>query len=149
VSERVTLAHDALKMALDAPATGVGLGAFGAAYPPCQTVPLDLRFRHVESEPIEVLVEGGVPLLAVALAGAATIATLCVRVVRRRGAPWAEAGAALGVGTVLAHACCDFPLRVPGVVLPLLLILGVVLAADADLPAHRAVRLELSPESAS
>ncbi len=131
VGERVALASDALRMGLDAPFTGIGLGAFGAAYPPCQTVALDLRFRHVESEPIELFVEGGVPLVVGALAAAATIAAACVRVVRRRRASWADAGAALGVVAVLAHACCDFPLRVPGVVLPLLLVMSCVLAADA------------------
>jgi len=148
VEERLTLARDAVAMACDAPWTGIGLGAFGAAYPPHQTVARDLRFRHVESEPIELLVEGGLPLLLVALAAGATIATVCVRAVWRRGAAWADAGGALGVVAVLVHACFDFPLRVPGVVLPLLLVLSAVLAGDGngagagDLPRRRAGEAE-------
>jgi hypothetical protein len=142
VSERVTLARDALRMSLDAPLTGIGLGAFGAAYPPYQTVPRDLRFRHAESEPIELLVEGGAPLLLIGLAAAATIGVVCFRVLLRRKVAWADAGAALGALTVLAHACCDFPLRVPGVSVPLLLVVGSLLAVSPAPPPQQPVEPE-------
>ena len=131
IEERVNLASDAMRMVRDAPVAGIGLGAFGAAYPPHQTVARDLRFRHVECEPVELFVEGGILLGAIGLVAAASILAACLRVLWRPGVSWTDAGAALGVVAVLAHACCDFPLRIPGVALPLLLVLGGVLAQEA------------------
>jgi O-antigen ligase len=131
VGERVALARDALTMTRDAPLTGIGLGAFGAAYPPYQRVAKDLRFRHVESEPFELLVEGGVPLLGLALAAGALLASLAARMVRATRDPLAKA-IAVSALAVPIHACFDFPLRVPGVVVPWLLVVGSLLAlADA------------------
>jgi len=131
VGERTALARDALRMARDAPLTGIGLEAFGAAYPPYQSVAKDLRFRHVESEPFELLVEGGVPLLLLALAAGATVVALAARMLRSTRDPLTKAVAVSAVAVPI-HACCDFPLRVPGVAVPFLLTLGTLLAlADA------------------
>jgi hypothetical protein len=131
VGERVALARDALTMTRDAPLTGIGLCAFGAAYPPYQSVEKDLRFRHVESEPFELLVEGGVPLLGLALAAGVILASLAARMVRATRDPLAKA-IAVSALAVPIHACFDFPLRVPGVVVPWLLVVGALLAlADA------------------
>jgi len=139
VAERVTLARDALRMARDAPFTGIGLGAFGAAYPPYQTVARDLRFRHVECEPIELLVEGGVPLLLLAAAAAGLLARTAWRVARRSTDRHATAIAAATLAVPL-HALCDFPLRVPGVALPFLMLVGVLLALDATARPAEAAR---------
>lgn len=131
VGERVALARDALTMTRDAPLTGIGLGAFSAAYPPYQSVAKDLRFRHVESEPFELLVEGGVPLLVLALAAGAILASLAARMFRATRDPLAKAIAVSAVAVPI-HACFDFPLRVPGVVVPWLLVVGSLIAlADA------------------
>lgn len=132
VDERVQLARDALAMAGDSPLIGVGLGSFGAAYPPYQRVEKDLRFRHVESEPIELLVEGGVPLVTLAVAAFAILVGVAARTFRRARSATTAALAASALAIPL-HACCDFPLRVPGVVLPGLLVLGSLLAVhDRD-----------------
>ena len=127
LAERAQLVRDAVGMAGDSPLIGVGLGAFGAAYPPYQRVEKDLRFRHAESEPIELLVEGGVPLCALALAAFAVLVCVAARTFRRARDATSAALAASAVAIPL-HACCDFPLRVPGVVLPGLLVLGSLLA---------------------
>jgi O-antigen ligase len=132
VGERVQLARDALGMAGDSPLFGVGLGAFGAAYPPYQRVEKDLRFRHVESEPIELLVEGGVPLAALAVAAFVLLVGIAARNFRRARSATSAALAASALA-IPFHACCDFPLRVPGVVLPALLVIGSLLAVhDRD-----------------
>ena len=135
VGERVQLARDALRMAGDSPLMGVGLGSFGAAYPPYQRVEKDLRFRHVESEPIELLVEGGVPLALLALAAFVIVVGVAARCFRQARSATSAALAASAVA-IPFHACCDFPLRVPGVVLPGLLVVGSLLAIhDRDFAA--------------
>lgn len=139
ISERLTLAGDALRMAKDAPLLGIGLNAFGAAYPPYQTVERDLRFRHVECEPLELLVEGGLPLALAGLAAAALLLRVAARVVRRGGAE--EAALAAAALAVPFHALCDFPLRVPGVALPFALAVGLLLAVhDAGTGAAETAR---------
>ncbi|MSR47673.1 MAG: hypothetical protein EXS13_11525 [Planctomycetes bacterium] len=132
VAERATLAGDALQMAADSPLLGIGLGGFGAAYPPYQTVARDLRFRHAECEPLELLVEGGVPLLLLAATAALLLARVAWRVARRPTATASSRAIAAAALAVPFHALCDFPLRIPGVALPFLLLVGALFACDED-----------------
>ena len=132
VDERLALAGDALRMAADAPLTGIGLGAFCTAYPPYQTVARDLRFRHAECEPLELLVEGGVPLLLLALLAGAVLVRTAWRVARHPAASGTGRALATSALALPLHACVDFPLRVPGVALPFALIVGALLAAAEE-----------------
>ncbi|MEW6741485.1 MAG: O-antigen ligase family protein [Planctomycetota bacterium] len=126
LGQRALLARDALTMAKDAPITGVGLGSFGVAYRPYHSVPRFLRFEHVESEPLEILVEGGVPLLLLAMAAATILMRVAARALRMQHSLWLGKGAAVGVMAVFLHACFDFPLRTPGVTVPALLVTAIL-----------------------
>src|SRR2546425_6394713 len=65
---RLAWTLDSLRMLRDHPALGVGLGAFGVAYPGYQSVPGDLWLDHAHNDYAEVVAETG-------LVGAALIAS--------------------------------------------------------------------------
>jgi O-antigen ligase len=113
--QRGILVRDALIMALDAPLTGIGLGAFSVAYPPYQSVPEFLRFHHVECEPVEWFVEGGLPLLIIAILLVLAWRKPVLRALSSSASSWLARGLGISVIFVFVHATLDFPLRIPGV----------------------------------
>lgn len=141
---RVWIWRCAAAAAVDALPFGVGLGGFGAAYLDAQgerLAPLEARaasrrFLNATSahqDWIEVLVDAGLPALALlALALAAGL-----RAAARGG--WPEGAAALAA--LAGCAAGDSPLRQPGVVL----LLGLVLAGCADPAGTRAAGPPLRP----
>src|SRR5439155_9063361 len=56
---RMAWTLDSLRMLRDHPALGVGLGAFGVAYPGYQSVPGDLWLDHAHDDYAEVIAETG------------------------------------------------------------------------------------------
>lgn len=116
--------RSALDMWRDYPLSGVGLGGFETSYPAYARFDTRLRVDHAHNDWLQWLVEGGVPaaLCLISLVG------MCAYAVRRR--PWAW-----GLGAVLVHATVDFPLQIPGVLLPTL---GLAAAAWSDMRSSRA-----------
>src|SRR5439155_26760475 len=76
---RMAWTLDSLRMLRDHPALGVGLGAFGVAYPGYQSVPGDLWLDHAHDDYAEVIAETG-------LVGAALIVWTLALFVRYVGA---------------------------------------------------------------
>ncbi|PJB44561.1 MAG: hypothetical protein CO108_08510 [Deltaproteobacteria bacterium CG_4_9_14_3_um_filter_63_12] len=58
--EKVAVYRDLPRILSDYPLVGIGRGAFGDLYPAYSTQGLPGTFRHVENEPLELLVEYGV-----------------------------------------------------------------------------------------
>ncbi len=91
------------------PWTGVGLGGFETVYPGYARFDTRLRVDHAHNDWLEWLAEGGVP------ATVCLVAFIAMCVPALRGRPWTW-----GLGAVVAHAAVDFPLQIPGVLIPTL-----------------------------
>lgn len=127
----------AARTALDAAPLGVGLGGFADAFAAHRPGFLHYAPRQAHSEPLQALVELGVPLLAAAAASVALVGGR-VRVIasaRRSPAVWSALAAAIAIGV---HALVDAPLRVPSVALGLAALAGLGCAApERPGPRHR------------
>ena len=146
VGERTALARDALRMACDAPLTGIGLEAFGAAYPPYQSVAKDLRFRPSSRSRSSSWSRGRAAPAARARGRRSRSSRSRRAVLRSTRDPLTKAVAVSAVAVPI-HACCDFPLRVPGVAVPFLLTLGTLLALADGAPRARARRRQRRREA--
>jgi O-antigen ligase len=109
VTERVRLWGEAIRLVGDAPLTGVGPGMFGPAGTPAR-MPWE---QYAHNEYLQVAAELGLPALLVVLAG------LALTYRRLSTAPDRDA-ALVGVVVLTAlclHACVDYVVHVPAVVL--------------------------------
>jgi hypothetical protein len=141
---RDALRRDSLSAWRSHPLLGTGLGTFSPAAAPFSTTGHTAPIVHAECEPLELLVEGGVVGLGLALCGLAGL----VRAVRRA---WVAAGsdedralvvaACAGPAAVLLQCLGDYGLHVPAVATPLvvasahLCALGVT--SEPTVPARR------------
>lgn len=132
VSSRLTIWREGLSAFLDAPVFGAGLGGWNAAHTLHERGAHLFSFTHAHDEPLEWLVEGGI----VGFAGAAILVGLWISGMARRlrDAPQdlrtsVGIGASVGVGAVMLQSLGDFPLRVPGVLLPFALLAGLAWGA--------------------
>lgn len=137
--ERSRIYRAELKAVGDAPLVGIGLGAFRTAYPVFQDEPDPLAPLHGESDWLESLTEGGVPLGLAWLALVAALVSPPLRAGWRGRAPIALAGLVAALAAVLIHAAVDFHLREPSVAL-----VAVVVAATAHSWGSRLVEGEAS-----
>jgi O-antigen ligase/tetratricopeptide (TPR) repeat protein len=108
---------------------GVGLGAFGRTYPIYQTSPSTLWFQFPENQPLQILVEAGIPGAVLLVAAFAFVIRDFIRRSRRDRV---EASLAAGLVAVLAHNLTDFGLETFGVLLPLSAIWGAVFGRQAE-----------------
>jgi tetratricopeptide (TPR) repeat protein len=122
---------DALPMVLAHPA-GIGLGAFGRAYPMYQTLAWPGWVQFVENQPISILVETGFLGAAILLVLGGFVARRFWREARRDRV---EASLVAGLVAVLAHNLVDFGLETMGVLLPFCALLGMAFGRQADVEA--------------
>ncbi len=105
------------------PWVGVGRGAFEHSFTQFQP-PNRVTFSHIENEYIQTVLDWGVP---VTLAMAVAFAFL-VRSLLRRGPMDAMAAGCLGgLTALLAQNVVDFGLQLPGIMLPAIAVMAVVL----------------------
>lgn len=116
---------DALPIAQERWLSGVGRGAFGEVFTRYQSFSHRQWISHIESHPLEQLIEGG----ALGLIGGALLPALAWITwrVRARGESHPTATALwIGVGAVGLHQCLDFGLNQAGLALPLAVAWGVM-----------------------
>jgi len=102
---------------------GAGAGAFGPAFAPFNSFAPGISFPSAENEAIEVLVEFGVP--------AGLLLALAITMLFWRRLPFARSdgyhtGAFAGLFAVALQSLADFPLRIPGVLIPAVAVLGAL-----------------------
>lgn len=117
-----------LDMALSRPLLGHGWGTFEALIPAYRSGPTGLYFDHAHNEYLEVFAESGITGLAI-------IAMLIFAFLRRAISTLESPLSPLQRTTVLAlttsvlsvllHSIADFGLRIPGVVVPFLMVLAL------------------------
>lgn len=117
-----------LDMALAQPLLGHGWGTYEALIPAYRSGPTGLYFDHAHNEYLEVFAEAGI-------AGLAIIGMLVFAFLRRAISTLERPLSTLQRTTVLAlttsvlsvllHSIADFGLRVPGVIIPFLMILAM------------------------
>lgn len=119
--------RDSLPMLADHPLVGVGLGAWGAAFPRYDTSPwLGTRAHRAHNDLLQLVCETGLPGLALSAAALAAVAGGLGR--RLSGPSLPVAAAAMGgFCALLLHAFVDFGLRVPAIPLTAAILLGVAL----------------------
>ena len=126
--------------------TGVGRGAFAAAFPAYKRIPDQLTFTHAESAPLQALADLGV------LAGTALLVAWLIALVRggqRRGMPQRAAAVAALVGITI-HELGDFSLEAAGGVgITAAVLWGLVFPAEEHVdevvhPAWRGARIGLA-----
>jgi O-antigen ligase len=114
-SFRLDTWRDSLRLALRSPAFGHGFGSFADAFPRAKRGHGLIRVVHAENEYVELLVEGGIfalglAVLAFLLPARATLLDLPKREPLRRGV---ALGALAGLAAFATHSAFDFNLRIP------------------------------------
>ncbi len=113
---RLDLWSATLRMAADHPLLGAGLGSYGSAFPRYQDSHPDLLAEHAHADWLQLLAEGGVAGVLVALALAGAYLSVLFRVLRRRrdAEPILLAlGGLAGLVAFVAHGAAEFSLHVP------------------------------------
>ena len=113
---------------------GIGLGAFARVYPAYQSFPSEVWFQFPENQPLNILVETGLPGAVLMLAAWALILH---HVAKRARRDRVEASLVAGLMAVLAHNLTDFGLETLGVLLPFCAVWGTLfgrMAANPDPP---------------
>jgi len=116
LGERKVVALDSLRIFLDHPWAGTGLGSFETVYPRYQSLPGDAVWDHAHNDYAEALAETGLAGALLILLSLALFFRLAFNDLRRRlghEAGWVQAGAALGCCGLLVHSMVDFNLHIP------------------------------------
>jgi len=114
---------------------GAGLGAFREAFAPVQPPEIELVWRHLHNDWLELLLTAGVLGLAAAIAGLLALVRRLAAVLRTghrgedRGAALAALGALAAVGL---HSLLDFGLTMPANAAALAVVVGAACAARAE-----------------
>jgi len=141
---RLRVWRDTLRLAASSPLFGLGLGTFADALPPFKSGDADLRVEHAENDYLEMLGEGGVVGLALALTAVLLAARSAVRGLRGRPAGRERGlvlGAAAGATCLLVHGLFDFNLHITSnAILFALLSAWVLSAAPGHGPADSSDR---------
>jgi O-antigen ligase len=114
-SFRLDTWRDSLRLATRSPALGHGFGSFADAFPRAKRGHGLIRVVHAENEYVELLVEGGVlalglAVLALLLPARAAFLALARREPLLRGV---ALGALAGLSALAAHSAFDFNLHIP------------------------------------
>jgi hypothetical protein len=111
---------------------GSGYGTFDIVYPSAEPdAAISGTFvNHAHNEPLELVLEGGIPA---ALAMLAYLALLAWRLPVARRSPLSIA-ALCGIGFVIIHSMVDYPLRSAGMVAVFALLNAIYFATDPSLP---------------
>jgi len=126
---RFLLGDAAWRMVRDAPFTGLGLGAYQAAYPYYARVAVPFVIDKAHNDYLELAAGWGLPAALCWWAALLWLAGLCLRGIftrrRNRVFPLLALGAVVLVGI---HAIFDFSLQIPAVALTFAAILGLGVA---------------------
>jgi O-antigen ligase len=145
---RISIWRDTLKMAADAPLLGHGLGVFQSVFPFYQDLQAeDVTVKHPESSMLQWLVElGALPLLMIAVVGAAFLVPHASFAFHRRSSFFLAIGGFGAMGVLLAHAWIDVPAHRWGTAGFALAALAVACPASLDAPigSRRAALLPLA-----
>ncbi|GIW91671.1 MAG: hypothetical protein KatS3mg109_2103 [Pirellulaceae bacterium] len=101
---------------LDVPITGTGFGTYRYAYQPFENRDAGQWLLHAENVFVETMLEGGLPGLALLLAGLGMVGGSFIRKLGRMAAPEQTAAAAGGLYLLVsqsAHNCMDLGAYVP------------------------------------
>lgn len=122
LGEKWAAVEGAYELVLRHPLTGIGRGAYISAYPQVQASDLQLIFAFPENLVAQLSSEWGAGFGLVALF--ALLYAVWARVARARKAH--EIGAMAGVVALLVHDLVDFSLEMPGIAIPVAVILGAL-----------------------
>ncbi|MBI5486298.1 MAG: tetratricopeptide repeat protein [Deltaproteobacteria bacterium] len=136
-TSKLEIARDAMTMTGDYPVTGIGRGAFLAAYPPYQTQDDTATYTNPECIVPQYLVEWGLPLGGLALLG---LLFVVGRAVLRPPLKAHNAAAIAAVFALLLQNVVDFGLELLGLALPFIAALAVVRESGAVGDARRTQR---------
>jgi tetratricopeptide (TPR) repeat protein len=118
--------------ALDVVPLGAGLGAFASVFeayrPPA--VPYAVNFAH--SEPLQGVVELGIPFLAVFAVTVFVAGRAARRILSRPQSPRFTWGAVTAILGLSAHSLIDFPLHVPAIALAGAALAGLAFAGSEE-----------------
>jgi O-antigen ligase len=147
-SFRLAVWRDALRASSASPILGWGMDSFADALPPYKTSSGELRVEHAENDYLELLTEGGLLALGLAITAVALWARgaiSCRSVEGSRLHASVSAGAASGVVALLVHGLVDFNLHVTSNAL--LFSLLVALCAGWQLRSTTTTRVPLAAVS--
>jgi O-antigen ligase len=117
----------------ETPWVGVGRGAFESAFTRVHDGSAQFTFSHLENEYLQAVVDWGIP-------GAILLAGCLAWLIVVAGSRWRDgplaAGALAGLAAVAVQSSIDFGLELPGVALPVI----VVLATVTQVPVREASR---------
>jgi O-antigen ligase len=114
--DRARMSADALRMAREHAAWGVGLGAFATVYPAYQSVISNQIIDYAHNDYAQFLGEGGAAAGVLLLLSLPAFFWLAFRRLRRRleePGGWLRLGAAVAVCGLLLHSLVDFNLHIP------------------------------------
>jgi O-antigen ligase len=138
---RLGIDRDCLRMFVQRPLTGWGLGVFSEIYPQFRSFPTNLAIEHAHNDYLQLLVETGVPGFAVMIWFLVVVYRSALRKVRF----WpmdlnseAALAALLGITGILVHSFLDFNLQIPANA-ALFFVLCAVASLDSRCRSHRSI----------
>lgn len=140
--------RDTLAMIRANPVAGVGLGAYGTAYPAYAESDGTLRVEAAHNDYLQALSDGGVIGAAIALWFLIALLRAISRAISSRDNLMAglAMGAGAGIVSVLVHSAFDFNLHLPSNSLVFMLLAAIVthIAATADVAATESDELPVA-----
>jgi putative inorganic carbon (HCO3(-)) transporter len=117
-----------LAMLAEHPWLGIGRGSFGSIYPRFGLPEGAVQAAHAENWILAMLLDFGLPLGLLVLAGAALVArsALKSRIDPLRVGAWA------GLAGLVVHNLVDYNIELPGVAVPAAILLGALCASEGE-----------------
>jgi hypothetical protein len=131
---RLDLWRDSLPMVRDFPWFGTGLNTYGVATNYYEMTDKAIHAQQAHNDYLQLLVEGGVALTAIALAGVAAVVAGARRALRDRqesSTYWIRTGAICGLCGIAVQELTDFSLQLPGNTILFALLIAIVLHRSA------------------
>jgi O-Antigen ligase len=132
---RLRVWRDVVAMSLSSPLLGHGLGSFAEAFPRYKTSNGELRVEHAENDFLEMLAEGGLLGLGLALTAAGLAVSAIARGLRRQRDRLLRGigiGSLAGLIALLVHSAFDFNLRIPSNATLFALLAALALGGSAE-----------------
>ncbi len=130
---RPRLWKEALKMTLDFPVSGTGLGSFYYVFPRYQSFAPDREFTHAEGDWVQTVSETGAVGSAALLLFAYLLIRRMIRSLRTAGRTrWLLTGGLVGLVGIILHGFLDISLHIPSNMFAATLLLGGLIACSAS-----------------
>jgi len=139
---------DTVRLWTRSPLVGHGFGAYADALAPLKTGLGYVTVEHAESDVLELLAEGGLAGLLLAVAALAGLARPVLTGLKRQTDRLKRGlglGAVAGAAALLVHSTFDFNLRIPSNALMFVFLCALALAASGAAEPATARRLGLAP----